>query len=324
MSTQTQTTYTLSSLPKVAFGTWSWGSGFRGGDNIFGNNLSAEQMHEVFKTALEQGFNLWDTAYAYGLGSSEQALRQAAQNYARHELILSTKFTPQLADNSTTPVAHSFATSAQNLATDYLDFYWIHNSYNFGKWTDEAIALLKAGKVKYVGVSNHNLEQIKQIDAALQAEGFRVSAVQNHFSLLFRNSDHTGILDYCKEQGIPFFAYMVLEQGALSGRYNVNNPLPADSLRGQTYNKALPQLETLTNRMAQIGEKYQLSTAQVAIAYAITKGTLPLIGATKPYHVTEAIAASKVQLTLQEVAELEALADATGVDTTGGWEAIEN
>jgi len=112
----------------------------------------------------------------------------------------------------------------------------------------------------------------------------------------------------------------VLEQGALSGKYNKENPLPAESDRGKKYNPVLEQLEALTNEMKKIGEKYNASCSQVGVAWALTKGTMPIIGATKERHVIEAAEAAKIQLTTEEVARLEQLADATGIDTRGGWE----
>ena len=88
-------------------------------------------------------------------------------------------------------------------------------------------------------------------------------------------------MDYCKENGIEFWAYMVLEQGALSGKYNTKNPLPEGSQRGDTYNPMLPQIEKLTAVLGEIGAKHNISVAQVAIAWAIAKGTIPIIGVTK-------------------------------------------
>ena len=82
----------------------------------------------------------------------------------------------------------------------------------------------------------------------------------------------------------------------------------------------LPQLEALTGEMTAIGQKYGASCSQIGIAWAIAKGTLPIIGATKERHVVEAAEAAKIQLTADEVSRLERLADATGIDTRGGWE----
>ena len=171
-----------------------------------------------------------------------------------------------------------------------------------------------------MGVSNHNLAQIKRADEILRTKGYHISAVQNHFSLLYRSSEKAGILDYCKENNIDFFAYMCLEQGALSGKYGTANPMPEGSQRANTYNPILPKLDALIAEMSKIGESHGASVSQIAIAYAINKGTHPIIGVTKPRHVEEAAAASKIRLSDEEISTLEALANATGVDTKGSWE----
>ena len=77
-----------------------------------------------------------------------------------------------------------------------------------------------------MGVSNHNLQEIKQANEILKKYGLKLSAVQNHYSLIERSSEESGILKYCKENDIHFFSYMVLEQGALSGKYDTKHPMP--------------------------------------------------------------------------------------------------
>lgn len=308
-------------MPSIALGTWSWGAGFAGGDQVFGNHLTAAQMAEVFDAAMSAGLNLWDTAAVYGMGSSEAALGQLVQQRARQEVLLSTKFTPQIADQSAArPVEAMLDSSLQRLGGDYIDLYWIHNPFDVEKWTPGLIPLLQSGKVKAVGVSNHNLAQIRRANEILGAAGFAITAVQNHYSLLYRASEEAGILDYCQANGITFYAYMVLEQGALSGRYHPQHPLPEGSGRAATYNRVLPQLQALTSAMAEMGRSRQASPAQIAIAWAIAKGTLPIIGATKVHHVTDAAQAAQIRLSAEEVSTLEALALATGVDTRGAWE----
>ena len=310
----------MKKLPSVALGTWSWGTGLAGGDQVFGNKLSVEDLKQVFDTAMKAGFNLWDTAAAYGMGSSESILGEFVKQYPREDILLSTKFTPQMAGSSDNPVEEMLNASLERLGTDYIDIYWIHNPTDVIKWTPELIPLLESGKVKSVGVSNHNLEEIKLANSILSKAGFNISAVQNHYSLLYRSSEDAGIIDYCKEHNITFFAYMVLEQGALSGKYNTTNPLPEGSGRANTYNKVLPQLEDLTNVMKEIGTSRNASVAQVAIAWAIAKNTLPIIGVTKTSQIEDAFNATKVVLTNQEIEKMEALAANTGVDTQGAWE----
>jgi aryl-alcohol dehydrogenase-like predicted oxidoreductase len=305
---------------KIALGTWAWGAGAFGGDAVFGSNTDIENLKPVFDAAMKAGLNLWDTATVYGMGESERILGTLAKGVNRDELVISTKFTPQLAEIYENSVENMAEASIERMGCDYIDIYWIHNPMDVERWTPGLIPLLKSGKVKRVGVSNHNIQEIERANEILGEAGFKVSAVQNHFSLLYRSSEKGGVLDYCKKNGIEFWAYMVLEQGALSGKYNKENPLPEESDRGKKYNPVLPQLEALTNEMTAIGQKYGASCSQIGIAWAIAKGALPLIGATKERHVIEAAEAAKIQLTDEEVARLEKLADATGIDTRGGWE----
>lgn len=305
---------------KIALGTWSWGAGIAGGDQVFGNHLSETDIQPVFDKAMANGLNLWDTAVVYGMGASETILSDFTKKCNREDVILSTKFTPQIADNSANPVVDMLESSLKRFDTDYIDIYWIHNPADVEKWTPFLAALVKAGKIRRVGVSNHNLAQIKRAEEILSAEGVHVSAVQNHFSLLYRSSEKAGILDYCKENGIDFWAYMVLEQGALSGKYDTAHPLPEGSQRGTTYNPLLPQIEKLIAVMREIGEKYGIAPAQVALAWAIGKGTTPIIGVTKVPQVDDAVKAINVNLTPDEMRLLEQTADSLNVDTRGSWE----
>ena len=307
-------------MAKIALGTWAWGAGAFGGDAVFGSKTDVENLKPVFDAAMKNGLNLWDTATVYGMGESEKILGSFVAGEKREDVEVSTKFTPQLAEVYENSVEKMALASMERMGIEYIDMYWIHNPMDVERWTPGLIPLLKSGKVKRVGVSNHNIKEIKRANEILGEAGFKVSAVQNHFSLLYRSSEKGGVLDYCKENGIEFWAYMVLEQGALSGKYNKENPLPAESDRGKKYNPVLDQLSALTDEMKKIGAQYNASCSQVGIAWAIAKGTLPIIGATKERHVIEAAEAAKIQLKAEEVARLEQLADATGVDTRGGWE----
>lgn len=240
--------------PKIALGTWAWGDSGQTGNGYFGSTMTKEGLQEVVDKGINNGLTLWDTAAAYGMGHSEAVLGELLAKHDRSEYQLSTKFTPQIAGNGETPVADMLESSLQRLGTDYIDLYWIHNPADVAKWTPQLIPLLQSGKIKHVGVSNHNIDEIKQANEILKSAGYRVEAVQNHFSLLYLSSEQAGILDYCKQNNIQFFAYMVLEQGALTGKYTQANPLPAGSDRATIYNGILPQLETLTAELNKIGE----------------------------------------------------------------------
>lgn len=306
--------------PLIVLGTWSWGTGAVGGDQVFGNHLETEELKPVFDEAMANGLNLWDTAVVYGMGASETVLSTFTKNCKREDVLISTKFTPQIAGESANPVADMLAGSLERFGTDYIDVYWIHNPADVERWTPYLAPLVKSGKVKKIGVSNHNLAQIKRAEEILSKEGVHISAVQNHYSLLYRSSEKAGILDYCKENSIDFWAYMVLEQGALSGKYDTAHPLPEGSQRGETYNPLLPQIEKLVAVMRTVGERYGITPAQVALAWAIAKGTTPIIGVTKTAQVQDAVKAAKITLTEEEMRTIEEAAESTGVDTRGSWE----
>ena len=307
-------------IPKIALGAWSWGAGAAGGDQVFGNHLFEEELKPVFEKALECGLNLWDTAAVYGEGTSERILGNFVKDVRRNSVILSTKFTPQIAGSSPDAMQEMIDGSKERLYTSVIDVYWIHNPMDIPKWTPDLIPLAKSGQIKTIGVSNHNLMEIKRANEILAAEGLKVSAVQNHYSLLHRSSERAGILDYCKENGITFYSYMVLEQGALTGRYSEENPFPEGSGRAEAYNPHLKELTALIDELKIIGTRFDASPAQVATAWAIAKGTLPIIGVTKVNQVEEAAKAARIELTADEISRLEKLGDETGVHTLREWE----
>ena len=310
----------MKNLPKVALGAWAWGTGTVGGNQVFGHNLGEKDLKPIFDAAMKNNLNLWDTATVYGMGASEEILGNFAKTVEREKIIISTKFTPQIAEMYENSMEKMLDASLKRLHTDFIDIYWIHNPADVEKWTPELIPLLKKNKIKSVGVSNHNLQELKRANEILQKENFKVDAVQNHFSLLNRSSESSGILDYCKENEIKFFAYMVLEQGALSGKYDTKNPFPEGSDRAKSYNPILPQLEELIGVMKKIGGKNNLSVAQVGTVWAINKGTLPIVGVTKIHHVEDLKKILDVKLSAEEIAELENFADKANVSTVREWE----
>ena len=140
--------------------------------------------------------------------------------------------------------------------------------------------------------------------------------------MIISSSEESGILDYCRENGICFFSYMVLEQGALTGAFSSKNPFPENSLRSKHISaEELDALQPLMDVMAEIGAKHNGATnSQVAIAWALAKGTLPIVGATKLHHVDSVVGALELELSAEEIELLEKTAAATGVRKVGVWE----
>ena len=307
----------MKNLPKIALGAWAWGN-----DGTFGNALTAESLRPIFETAMANGLNLWDTAYAYGMGTSEKVLARFIKDLPRASYLISDKFTPQCADAaSPTAMADMIEMQLSLMNLDRFDIYWIHNVADAPKWIEE-LAKYFEGKddVPMIGVSNHNLQEIKEADAILKARGLKLSAVQNHYSLINRSSEDSGILDYCKDNDIIFFAYMVLEQGALSGKYDPEHPMPEGSARAETYNPVLDKLSILNGELQKLADKYNVGPAQIPVAWAIAKGTLPIIGVTREDQVLDAVKAAGVNLTEAEIAELEKVADSLELNVIRFWE----
>ncbi len=304
-------------LPKIALGAWAWGN-----DGTFGGSLTADSLKPIFDAAMNKGLNLWDTAYVYGMGTSEKTLGSFLKGLPRDSYIISDKLTPQCMDySSITPVEDMLNIEYKMLGIDSMDIYWVHNPVDAPKWITE-VAKHFEGKnnVPVIGVSNHNLAEIKEADRILKEYGLRLGAVQNHYSLLNRSSEDSGIVDYCKENGIQFWAYMVLEQGALSGKYDTKHPMPAGSGRAETYNPVLDKLEIMNAKLMEVADKHDVAPAQIPVAWAIAKGALPIIGVTKVNHVEDAVKACNVELTQDEIKVLENTADSLELNLIRMWE----
>lgn len=144
-------------MPRIALGAWAWGN-----DGTFGDHYTADSLREVYETAMANGLNLWDTATVYGMGTSERILGELIRNTKREDVILSTKFTPQIEDGTPQAMEHMLNGSLNTMHTDYMDIYWIHNPMNVERYTPMLIPLAKSGKLRSIGVSNHNLTEIKR------------------------------------------------------------------------------------------------------------------------------------------------------------------
>ena len=303
-------------LPKIALGAWAWGN-----DGTFGNEHKIEDLKPIYDKSMELGLNLWDTAYVYGMGKSEEVLGEFLRTSNREDFVISTKFTPQLAEMfEANEVTSMYENSAKILGVEDIDIFWIHNPVGAPDWTKKLVETAKEHDIKMIGVSNHNLAEIKEANEILKEAGLKLGAVQNHYSLLNRSSEDSGILEYCKENDIIFFSYMVLEQGALSGKYDTAHPFPEGSDRANAYGESLAEIEELNKAIAEIAENHDAKVAQLPIAWAIAKGTLPIIGATKVHHVEDAADAVNIELSDDEIKTMEELADKANVNTIRIWE----
>lgn len=300
----------------LMIGTWAWGTGSNGSSMVFGNKQDPDVLKQSFEKAVGYGFTHWDTAAVYGMGTCEKLLGTLI---AKHDdIYISTKFLP---DKKYKPGAlkTSFEASMSRLGREKADLYWIHVPNNLPENLSEAIPLIKAGKMLSIGTSNVSLAHIKTAEEQLAKEGLRLGAVQNHFSLL--RNDQQPIIDYCREHDIKYYAYMVLEQGALSGRYSAEHHFPAFSMRNFSFpKKKFRKIEGLLAKMKELADKYGIDPSQIPILWVMGKGAIPIVGITKPSHAEKLAEAMKVKLTAEEISLLEKEAAATGLRQQGMWE----
>lgn len=301
---------------EVMIGTWAWGPGFNGSKQVFGNNYDEEILRETFERAVNLGLTRWDTAAVYGMGSCEKLLGKFING--RDGIFISTKYFPDKKFREGA-LEKSFHESMTRLNLKSADLFWIHKPNNLTKNLQEAVPLLRDGRIRSIGISNVSLKDIRTAEDILSREGLSLGAVQNHFSLL--RNDQQPIIDYCNSKGITYYAYMVLEQGALAGRYSVTRPFPLLSMRRLAFPKSkFRKIESLLKLMEQTALKYNIDKSQIPILWVIAKGAVPIIGITKPVYAERLAEALQVDLTPEEIEQLTSEAAATGIRQQGSWE----
>jgi aryl-alcohol dehydrogenase-like predicted oxidoreductase len=300
----------------VMIGTWAWGSGYNGSGMIFGSKSDEQTLKCTFDKAVELGFTKWDTAAVYGMGSCEKLLGGFING--RDDIFLSTKYFPNKKFKSG-DLGKSFNESMTRLGLKSADLFWIHKPNNLKENLQEAIPLMKDGRIRSIGISNVSMNDIKTAEDLLGQHELRLGAVQNHFSLL--RNDQQEIIDYCNSRGITYYAYMVLEQGALAGRYNSKNHFPTFSMRNFMFPKSkFKKIENLLAAMKGIADKYGIDRSQIPVLWVIAKGAVPIVGITKPAYAEKLSDALKITLTAEEISLLTGEAKKTGIRQQGSWE----
>ncbi len=318
--------------PFLAWGTWAWG-----GRETFGQTYDPEDLYGTFLQAAKEAretLPLWDTAYVYGSGQAEDTLGACIRRHKGRDCEVMGKITPghleadqedilPLGQNSLYDrVRVSLKSSLERLGLPSFFMIWLHHAIEIRDYLSALNRCCKEGLLQSMGVSNHDLSQVLEAVRVAKDCGMTLGGVQNHFSLVYRFSEEDRILDYCKDHGIPFYAYMVLAQGLLTDRYNRDRPLPEGSGRARN---GMPQVEAfdcLKDRMRPMFEALGLSIAQGMIAYAATKGAIPIIGVTSPGQVREAYKAAALTLGPEEVRQLEEWTKDLRIRTRRMWERL--
>lgn len=273
---------------------------------------------EIVKHALDEGINFFDTAIAYQNGTSEEYLGRALKDYAKREdVVVATKFLPrsqQEIEKGVTGQEHiqrQLDLSLQHLGMDYVDLYIYHMwDYQTPIYDilDGMTQMVKAGKVRYIGIANCYAYQLAKANALAEKEGFaKFVSVQNHYNLLFREEERE-MSKLCAEDNIAMTPYSALASGRLSRRPGeISRRLQEDSYAKLKYDGTADTDEKIILRVAELAEKYQVSMTEISLAWLLTKVTAPIAGATKLYHIDGAVKAVELDLSDEDLAYLEEL-----------------
>jgi aryl-alcohol dehydrogenase-like predicted oxidoreductase len=302
-------------LTTVGLGTWAIGGG--GWAYGWGPQDDAESVAAI-RRALDLGINWIDTAAVYGLGHSEEIIGQALAGQ-RDEVTIATKCGLVWDEGSTTPygrlkaesVRREAEASLRRLKVDVIDLYQIHWP-NPDEDIEEAwgvIAdLIREGKVRYGGVSNFSVEQLKRVQAI-----HPVASLQPPYSMLQRGIEEE-LLAYCAANDIGVIAYSPMQAGLLTGKFTKERVanLPDDDWRKRDPHFREPELSAnlaLVEKLRPIAERNGRTVAQLAIAWVLRRSevTAAIVGARRPSQIEETAPAGDWVLSEEDVAEIEAL-----------------
>jgi aryl-alcohol dehydrogenase-like predicted oxidoreductase len=290
--------------------------------DIYGKADEAEAIATIHRS-LELGGNFLDTADLYGPLINEQLVAKATQG-RRSDYIIATKFGWEIDDQAQITwkfradrayVKKAAERSLKNLNTDYIDLYYLHR-LDANTPIEETVAamsdLVKEGKVRYIGLSEVSAETVRRAHAI-----HPITAVQTEYSLFERNPEEAGIMQALEAMGVGFVAYSPLGRGFISGELKSPDDLAEDDFRrniprfqGEQFYKNLDLLAEI-QRLAQ--EK-QVTSSQLALAWVVAKGAVPIPGTKRRKYLEENIAATDIVLSETDLARLEAIIP-LGVDT---------
>jgi aryl-alcohol dehydrogenase (NADP+) len=281
--------------------------------------LDEAEGRPFIKQALELGINFFDTADMYSLGASEQVLGRALKEFgpSRDKLVIATKVFFPLGDDpnqkglSRKHIMHAIDDSLRRLGTDYVDLYQIHR-FDYETPIEETIAALhdvvKSGKARYIGASSMFAWQFARMLYTADRLGLtRFVTMQNHYNLAYREEERE-MVPLCRAEGVGLLPWSPLARGMLAGNRKTQ------TLRSQEddYTKKLYTQEAddrVVECLAQVARDRSAPPAQVALAWLLQKPgvTAPIVGASKPHHLQDAVAALGLKLTHQEISQLESV-----------------
>ncbi len=278
--------------------------------------LDEEHSREIIKHGLELGINFFDTAISYQSGTSEQYVGRALKDFAeRDNVVVATKFLPRTPEEIAAGVTgqqhieQMINTSLKNLGMDYVDLYIYHMwDYETPLYDimDGLNRIVKAGKARYIGISNCFAYQLARANALAEKEGFaKFVSVQGHYNLIFREEERE-MAKLCAEDNIAMTPYSALAGGRLSKHPGeTSKRLQEDDYARLKYDSTAEQDEIIIRRVAKLADRRGVTMTEISLAWLLTKVTAPVVGATKRHHVEGAASAVDLALTEEEISWLE-------------------
>jgi aryl-alcohol dehydrogenase-like predicted oxidoreductase len=281
--------------------------------------LSEADSRPFLRQALDLGMNFFDTANVYSGGESEAVVGRFLKANARREsVVIATKVQSMMREEpngmglSRKEILFELDQSLRRLETDYVDLYQIHR-WDYETPIEETLEALhdvvKAGKVRYIGASSMYAWQFAQALYLADLHGWtRFVSMQNHYNLLYREEERE-MIGLCRAEGIAVIPWSPLARGRLTRPWKTETTMRSESdvFGNGMYSKTEEADHAVVDRLGEIAEKRGIPRAQVALAWLLAKPavTAPIVGATKPHHLQDAVAALSVHLTPEEIKALE-------------------
>jgi 1-deoxyxylulose-5-phosphate synthase len=303
-------------VSRVCLGCMTYGDPQRGNHSW---TLPEDESRPLIRQAIEAGINFLDTANVYSDGSSEEIVGRAIKDFSRREeIVLATKVNsrmrpgPNGAGLSRRAILGEIDHSLKRLGTDYVDLYQIHR-WDASTPIEETLEALhdvvKAGKARYIGASSMHAWQFAKALYTSRLNGWtEFVSMQNHVNLLYREEERE-MLPLCEDQGIAVIPWSPLARGRLTRDWDETSERQAtDAFGGTLYNAHVEANRKIIEAVAAIAKARGVPKAQVALAWLAQKSvvTAPIVGASKPSHITDAVSALSLNLTDEEIASLEA------------------
>ena len=301
-------------ISRLALGCMSYGDPTT--PNAHSWALTEDTAGPYFRQATELGITFWDTANVYQAGTSEGIVGRAITRYSRREdIVLATKVRGKMHDGpggeglSRKAILEQLDASLARLGTEYIDLYQIHR-FDDGTPVEETMEVLhdviKAGKVRYIGASSMYAWQFAKLQHAADLGGWtRFVSMQNQYNLL-RRQDERELMAMCADTGVGLVPYSPNGKGRLARPVGEQSTRSTTDKIVQAFDSSYD--EPVINAVQRLADARGVSMAQIALAWVLRNPIVsaPIVGATKPHHLQQAVDALSLELSDEEAQELEA------------------